>query len=80
MATGFAPVSEPGRPGDPAHARLAVDDRCTGCGGCLLTCPEHAIRPFPGAAGAAGLLVLAERCTGCLECIEVCPADAIAEV
>ena len=49
--------------------------RCTGCGACLLTCPEQALQAAPGRP-----LVLAERCTGCLECIEVCPRDAIAEV
>ncbi|MFI7575551.1 DUF362 domain-containing protein [Micromonospora sp. NPDC049497] len=45
---------------------------CQGCGACLLTCPEHAIRPVPG-----GLTVRAEVCTGCLECVEICPVDAI---
>lgn len=47
---------------------------CQGCGACVLTCPERALRP---AAGAPRLL--AGRCTGCGECIEVCPADVIAE-
>jgi NAD-dependent dihydropyrimidine dehydrogenase PreA subunit len=47
---------------------------CQGCGACLRTCPEHAIRP-----GGGTLIVLADRCTGCGECIEVCPADAITE-
>ena len=45
---------------------------CQGCGACLLTCPEHAIRPDGGT-----LWVLASRCTGCGECVEVCPVDAI---
>lgn len=45
---------------------------CQGCGACLLTCPEHAIRPDGGT-----LRVLASRCTGCGECVEVCPVDAI---
>ncbi|REE95722.1 DUF362 domain-containing protein [Thermomonospora umbrina] len=49
-----------------------VTDRCQGCGACLLTCPEHAIRPH-----GDPLLVLADRCTGCLECVEICPVDAI---
>jgi ferredoxin len=47
---------------------------CQGCGACLLTCPEHAIRAASGAP-----VVLAEACTGCGECIEVCPVDAISE-
>jgi electron transport complex protein RnfB len=51
---------------------IVFDDRCTGCGACLLTCPTHAIRPAGG-----GLVALAERCTGCGECVEVCPADAV---
>ena len=45
---------------------------CQGCGACLLTCPEHAIRPDGGR-----LTVLAEKCTGCGECQEVCPVDVI---
>lgn len=50
----------------------AVTSRCQGCGACLLTCPEHAIRPDGGT-----LRVLASRCTGCGDCVEVCPVDAI---
>lgn len=49
-----------------------VTSRCAGCGACLLTCPERAIRPH-----GAPLDVLADRCTGCGECAEVCPVDAI---
>lgn len=51
---------------------VARIDACQGCGACLLTCPEHAIRPSGGE-----LLVLAQRCTGCGECVEVCPVDAV---
>jgi ferredoxin len=46
---------------------------CQGCGGCLLTCPEHAIRPGEGGR----LLVRADLCTGCGQCQEVCPVDVI---
>jgi Pyruvate/2-oxoacid:ferredoxin oxidoreductase delta subunit len=59
----------------PTTAPVEVTSRCAGCGACLLTCPQRAIRPAGGA-----LLVLAEACDGCGECIEVCPVDAIAEV
>ena len=52
---------------------VAVDDRCTACGACLVTCPERALTAAPRRpAPAAG------RCTGCLACIEICPRDAIA--
>ncbi|WP_234380544.1 indolepyruvate ferredoxin oxidoreductase subunit alpha [Streptomyces sp. CMB-StM0423] len=62
------------RPAGPPALTLTVNDRCTGCGACLLTCPAHAIRPRGGS-----LFVRADLCTGCLECVEVCPADAIDE-
>jgi electron transport complex protein RnfB len=55
-------------------AALVTIGACQGCGACLHTCPEHAIRPAGGT-----LVVLADRCTGCAECIEICPADAITE-
>jgi NAD-dependent dihydropyrimidine dehydrogenase PreA subunit len=52
---------------------VLVTEECRGCGACLLTCPEHAIRP--GIAGP--LAVLDGLCTDCGECVEICPADAI---
>ncbi len=51
---------------------VAVFGACQGCGACLLTCPERAIRACEG-----GLLVASRRCSGCGECVEVCPVDAI---
>lgn len=56
---------------------VARVDVCQGCGACLLTCPEHAIRPRPTRDGAATLVVLDARCTGCGECVEVCPVEAV---
>lgn len=67
-------AAPPPRPAGPPRLSLTVNDRCTGCGACLLTCPVHAVRPHGGA-----LFVRADLCTGCLECVEVCPADAIDE-
>lgn len=51
-----------------------VTAACVGCGACLLTCPEHAIRPV------GGRLHVLDACTGCGECAEVCPVDACVEV
>ena len=47
---------------------------CTGCGACILTCPERALLRAPRRP-----VVVAERCTACLACVEVCPVDAITE-
>ncbi|MCO5999897.1 indolepyruvate ferredoxin oxidoreductase subunit alpha [Actinoallomurus rhizosphaericola] len=73
-------MSEP--PGRGAALTVRVTARCQGCGACLLTCPEHAIRPHAGWAGRGGdpLRVLPDRCTGCGECAEICPVDAIEDV
>ncbi len=51
---------------------LRISTACTACGACLLTCPEHALRPAPRRP-----VVVAQRCTSCGECVEICPADAI---
>ncbi len=59
-----------------AVVTYAVTSGCQGCGACLLTCPEHAIRP--GDDGR--LVVLADGCSACGECVEVCPVDAVVEV
>lgn len=58
---------------------FVATDRCAGCGACLRTCPERALRPAPPGAPAP-LLTLAERCSGCAECAEVCPVDAFVEL
>lgn len=58
---------------------FAVTDACAGCGACLLTCPEKAIRPAPRGSDSP-LLVLEDRCTACAECAEVCPVSACVEV
>ncbi len=55
-------------------APVTVTDGCVGCGGCLRTCPAHAITPV-----GPVLHVDPDRCTGCLECLEICPVDAIEE-
>jgi ferredoxin len=51
-----------------------ISSACTACGACLLTCPEHAIRPDPVA------LTVLDRCSDCGECVEICPVDAISRL
>ncbi len=67
------------RPGLALVAVVAA--RCTGCGACFATCPDHALRPGPGRPGGGRPpMVLVDVCTGCAECVEICPSDAIEEV
>jgi electron transport complex protein RnfB len=62
---------------------FAATAACKGCGACLATCPERALRAAPSGhwqSGAPPLITLADRCTGCGECMEICPADAFTEL
>lgn len=63
-------VVEQGRP-----TTVRIDDRCTACGNCIITCGPRALRPAPGRPA-----VIDDSCTVCGECIEVCPVDAITEI
>jgi cobalt-precorrin 5A hydrolase/cobalt-precorrin 5A hydrolase/precorrin-3B C17-methyltransferase len=86
-------IAAPAGDAPPRRIVTATDD-CRGCGGCVRTCPEHALVPVgatradgtfsaagvTGAAGGIPLLTLADRCTGCGECLEICPVDAFIEV
>ena len=54
--------------------KYTVTVACAGCGACLVTCPERAIRV--AAPGAGPPLLVLDACTGCGECAEVCPAEA----
>lgn len=53
---------------------VAVTERCTACGACIVTCPERALVPAPARPD-----IVEARCTGCLACVEICPRDAIEE-
>jgi NAD-dependent dihydropyrimidine dehydrogenase PreA subunit len=58
---------------------FAVTDACAGCGACIKTCPEKAIRLAPKDCHSP-LVVLEDRCTACAECAEVCPVSACIEI
>ena len=52
---------------------ITLDRSCSGCGMCIATCPDRALRPGPKRPVAD-----LPRCSACLACVEVCPVDAIA--
>lgn len=51
-------------------AAVTINDRCTACGLCLATCPDHVLRRAARKPQVTG------PCCGCLACVEVCPVDA----
>ncbi|MEM7143012.1 MAG: 4Fe-4S binding protein [Actinomycetota bacterium] len=53
---------------------VVIDDRCTACGSCLITCAPRALVRAPKKP-----LVIDDRCTGCGACVEICPVGAIDE-
>ena len=63
---------KPARSAGQNSFRVAVDDGCTACGACLITCPERALLAAPKRPATVDQL-----CSGCLACIEICPRDAI---
>jgi NAD-dependent dihydropyrimidine dehydrogenase PreA subunit len=52
---------------------IVNQDKCTGCGTCVIDCPLGAVRL------KAKKAVIDERCTECAACRRVCPEEAISE-
>jgi len=53
-----------------AHLRID-EERCTGCGECIASCPLLAL------SVENGLCVVSEACNDCGACLSVCPVDAL---
>ncbi len=57
-----------------SHLAPYIDqERCTGCGCCVISCPSGVLSQQGGVVRA----VSPEDCGGCGECELVCPQDAI---
>ncbi len=48
-----------------------IDDKCKGCGSCILVCPQQAITLIKHKA------MMGEACVECGACAKVCPEDAV---
>jgi len=56
--------------------RIIVDEAmCTGCGWCVLCCPEGAVNHQPAFIAR----IDEDVCTQCLVCLDYCPSGALAE-
>ena len=51
------------------------EEKCTGCGICVSSCPEQAITIENDLA-----IINQQKCTDCLQCMHDCPLDAIYQV
>ncbi|MDY7037789.1 MAG: 4Fe-4S binding protein [Thermodesulfobacteriota bacterium] len=50
---------------------IRVDEnRCVGCGQCVMSCLMDALRVW-------GVAEVTADCTGCLECIDYCAVEAL---
>jgi Pyruvate/2-oxoacid:ferredoxin oxidoreductase delta subunit len=53
------------------------EDKCTGCGNCIVGCPEGALKIFDTPNGPKARLVKENFCDGLGACMGECPVDAL---
>jgi len=70
LAMGCAPPA--GKQEQHAAKPLVLEERCIGCGKCLVACPRSATGLVDGKA-----VIDHDLCIGCFECMTVCPEQAI---
>ncbi len=61
-------------------AELLVRENCTGCGGCLSSCPAGALSLETEQANGWGkkkALINQQTCTKCGACIPACPRQSL---
>ncbi|MEM3402436.1 MAG: 4Fe-4S binding protein [Candidatus Hadarchaeales archaeon] len=51
------------------------EEKCTGCGACVVSCPAQAIEMKD--EGRRKIIYVNEKCISCGKCEEVCPDDAV---
>ncbi|CAL5990807.1 Ferredoxin_Fd3 [Hexamita inflata] len=56
------------------HRLLIVEQRCIGCGNCVIECPVQVLQLHPVTKKVR--IVYQELCIGCYSCVQVCPSDA----
>ncbi len=60
------------------YAASLKEDRCIGCGSCIVSCPEaNAIRLIHLNGKKKRIEIAQLRCKGCGLCIEICPKEAL---
>ncbi len=70
LAMGCAPPA--GKQEQHAAKPLVLEERCIGCGKCLVACPRSATGLVDGKS-----VIDHDLCIGCFECMTVCPEQAI---
>jgi Pyruvate/2-oxoacid:ferredoxin oxidoreductase delta subunit len=53
------------------------EDRCDGCGVCIVSCPEANAIKIRLNEKAKVIEIYGPRCKGCGLCVEICPKDAL---